>query len=256
MQHQHLVALAAWVAFSACASLPSGPLSTMAQRTTATSDTATTAVGSLEIELGSVDESGPSLEVPLAVKLGLGSATEAFIEGAAFQRTRREGGGASEGPGDLGIGLRHRPIDESATRPSVAFDLFVKFPTGDETRGLGSGELDLQASVFAMKDLGRPTLFARAQLAALGHPDDSFDLEPLFALAIAMPHDEALSTFAELSPVWQPEADTEQLNATLGLAWTSSESTLLEAGLRTDLLGNSDSAQLLVGFTWNLGTIF
>jgi hypothetical protein len=63
------------------------------------------------------------------------------------------------GFGDLGIGLKYRFIQETATSPQVSFYPSVTVATGDAAEGLGEGHGTLFLPLWAQKSIGPWTIF-------------------------------------------------------------------------------------------------
>ncbi len=85
--------------------------------------------------------------------------TDRFQAGFALPYIMREEtniglGREVSGWGDLLIYPKYRLFDETARRPQVSIDAFVKLPTGDEDDGLSNGEFDLTLGLQLSKRLG------------------------------------------------------------------------------------------------------
>jgi hypothetical protein len=67
-------------------------------------------------------------------------------------------GGARSGLGDSFVGVKYRFFDEAPPWPALLARLALRFPTGDETRGLGEGDVHVQLLLAASRTLGPVTL--------------------------------------------------------------------------------------------------
>ena len=138
----------------------------LAGRPLTTEDTGTLDPGKVELELG-VDYSkdggaeawllphGPSLNVGLLPRV------EVTI-GAAFILLSPEREPPRAGFGDSLVGLKGRFLDEGPATPALLAAVTVRLPTGDQGRGLGEKEVDIQALAVASKMFGPVTLTANA----------------------------------------------------------------------------------------------
>ena len=138
----------------------------LAGRPLTTEDTGTLDPGKVELELG-VDYSkdggaeawllphGPSLNVGLLPRL------EVMI-GTAFILLSPEREPPRAGFGDSLVGLKGRFLDEGPATPALLAAVTVRLPTGDQGRGLGEKEVDIQALAVASKMFGPVTLTANA----------------------------------------------------------------------------------------------
>lgn len=76
------------------------------------------------------------------------------------------------GPTDSVLGTKYVVLKETARRPGIAGSFELKLPTGDESRGLGSGEFDYDLRVRAQKTWGWFT--------AIGNAGHTFVTDPEF----------------------------------------------------------------------------
>lgn len=108
-----------------------------AQATHAKGDTAGTLPG-LEVNYGAL----PDLQLHLVAPL-------------AFDRP--DGSGTQFGPGDIELGTKYRFIheDEDGWRPQIGIFPLLELPTGDQTRGLGTGRVHAFLPLWLQKSIGQ-----------------------------------------------------------------------------------------------------
>ncbi len=70
-----------------------------------------------------------------------------------------EGGARQYGYGDTELGIKYRFIDEAVGRPQVAVFPTVELPTGDGSRGLGTGHTQVYLPVWIQKSMGSWTTY-------------------------------------------------------------------------------------------------
>lgn len=117
-------------------------------RSTAIPDAYTVEAGTLEVGPYVVSDPFDGVEMHLAAHLGLGPATEISLDGAAYV----DRDDAGDGLGDTRLAVKHRFLEQDDRgRPSWAFELSGKLPTGEETRGLSTGEPDLGLGLIASR---------------------------------------------------------------------------------------------------------
>ncbi len=63
------------------------------------------------------------------------------------------------GPGDIELGVKFRFLEESKTRPQVGIFPLLEVPTGDDQRGLGSGQAQVFLPVWLQKSWGSWTSY-------------------------------------------------------------------------------------------------
>ena len=226
------------------------------QRPTFSSDTFTTAEGTVEVEVGVALDPTDSFDTPVTMKYGLSPTSEIFVGWSPYQWAETPGSNA-EGVGDTVIGTRQRilqPAEEGGT--AGAIQLATKLPTGSEREGLSSGELDLFASGILTRTVSNVGITGYYQLGFLGEADDSdFDLEHGFALAAGMPLIDEVSVFGEIAAVLAHEEDREEVFTTLGVGYALSPDFILDVAMVVGLSRDAADFAVLIGFTKNIGDV-
>lgn len=129
-----------------------------------TEDTGTVEPGKVELELGAdytrnpEDRTGALTGV---LSVGVLPGLEGRAESALI-RLDQDGQGARGGLGDSLLGVKYRVLDETEARPAVLTALAVRFPTGDDRRGLGARGEDVQLLLVVSKGFGPVTLTGNA----------------------------------------------------------------------------------------------
>jgi len=144
-----------------------------AARPLITEDTGTLDPGQVELELG-VDYTrdgrshlfllpgGPVLNVGLLPRL------EGAI-GTALVLSDSGAGPTHAGAADLQARVKYRFVDESPSVPALMGAVVMRFPTGDETRGLGDPGVDVQPLAVASKTFGAVTITVNAGYTFVTH---------------------------------------------------------------------------------------
>lgn len=83
----------------------------------------------------------------------------------------------TSGLGDIVLHGKYRFLREGPKIPSSSIRLGVKFPTGDEERGMGSGEFDLGYGLVLEKHWGKWGFYLGLNHLLLGDPDGVFDID-------------------------------------------------------------------------------
>jgi hypothetical protein len=115
----------------------------------ATDDAGTTAPRRVHAELFAVGSDLPDSDHPASAQrtlvtslaVGLGPAVEIGLDWP-WIGIRSDGAPGVAGGGDLNLYLKWRYLEAAGRRPALALVAAVELPTGDETKGLGSGERD------------------------------------------------------------------------------------------------------------------
>jgi hypothetical protein len=97
-------------------------------------------------------------DAPLALRYAVSSRLLFEFDGDSPFRQRLTGGAHSSGIGDTALGvqgvLRHR----KGTRPGVALAYYVKLPTADARKGLGTGRFDHSFITLLSDNFGKTTV--------------------------------------------------------------------------------------------------
>ena len=158
----------------------------MAGRPLATSDTATIDKGTFELEVGyeyvkhEDEENNFSIALTYGVLNNLEVGIElpyTFIDYATTEKV--------DGIGDLSIGLKYRLWDEVGNFPSGALSFSIKTQTGDEDKGLGTGEVDYEICSIFTKQIGPMLIHMNAGYTFKGEPEGR-DIDDVFLYNFAL----------------------------------------------------------------------
>lgn len=147
----------------------------MAGRPLSTDDADTVPPGHLEVELGAEYAKQPNddKETSVAVALKTGVIWDRLDFGVEipYLFLDPDEGSDEDGFGDLEAGLKLRFLDETENFPALAVSAGIKTTTGDEDKGLGSGEIDVPVNFIATKGFDRLTLHANLGYNVIGEPE-------------------------------------------------------------------------------------
>ena len=142
---------------------------------------------------------------------GSGSAGTSVVSSAAASS------GSQSGLGDLTLTVGYTLIDETRSSPLFRPLMYLKFPTADETRGLGTGAFDFGGGLSLAKTLGNWATYAEILYIAPGS-SDTFDPDHYWS--------------------WQTSASyrfTERLSTGIGLSGATSAFAGGDAALQAKL---------------------
>lgn len=129
-----------------------------------TEDTGTVEAGKVELELGAESTRNPedrTWALTGVLSVGVLPGLEVRAE-SALLLLDPDGQGTRGGLGDSLLGVKYRVLDETEARPAILAAVAVRFPTGDDKRGLGARGEDVQLLVVASKAFGPLTLTGNA----------------------------------------------------------------------------------------------
>ncbi len=231
----------------ACAAFePDAPPLT-AQRPLLSADTATVAHGEAEVELGTRLDDDNQLDLPAALKLGVGAATELYLEFSPWVHVQHR----FDGHSDLLVGARHRLHDGGDGLPELAVQGAVDLPIGDD--GAGGGHTDLFLAGIATERFDWTAVTAFYQFGEQGSGGGAFATEHQLAFAVAQSLDQRFGLFGEFAGVWRPDDGSRATVWTFGVTFASSPHTVFDVAVAH---GDGDEAQntaLFLGITTNLG---
>jgi len=226
------------------------------QRPSFSSDTGTTAQGTIEAELGVAVDDQDQVDTPVTVKWGAGESSELFLSWSPYVRLEGERD-AVEGAGDVVVGTRYRFTDEGENTPSAAFQLAAKVPTADDQDGLGSGEVDFALAGIVTKVINTATLVGYYEAGVLGVPSSGeVDIAHGIALAMGHPLLGRLNGFLEVAGVFIPDQDQSSVFSTLGAGYEWKTGLVLDSAVTIGLTDDASDLQFTIGTTINLGNLF
>lgn len=215
-------------------------------------DTSTAPFGTLGVELAVEVDPGDRQAVPLRLEYGYGEATAVFLDVAAYEKVELAGNDG-EGFGDLGLGLRHRFL-ENDVGTTAALEGRVTLPTGNENEGTGSGSVDLYAAAVLSQAFEEVLLSGWLELGVLGDAlDTGTDMQRTVGVAGAMNLGESVIGFAALEREFRD--DFQPALGKLGVAWRTSSSMTIDVGMAVGLNSEAPDASFFVGFSSNLGPL-
>jgi len=217
------------------------------QRPSVSTDTATTAFRSFELETGYAADDQENSEWGTTLKFGVSDSAELYVGWLPYLDVD----GAGEGPGDLNVGTRIRVFEQSGSRPAGAYAIAASLPTGDDDEGLGSGEVDFLSSWIASWACGSRSVTANYLFNVLG---GSLGEEHGLALGLGSPIAGDLSGFVELSVTVQPQQDVENPLLALGLGYSLDPAFVLDAAAFVGLGAEAADLSATLGLTAGLGS--
>ncbi len=129
----------------------SDPHAVRPERPTVATHAGTVAAGWLEIETGFEHDRFPSISTaltPTVFKFGLASHLQLGVFGSVVHDP------VTTGLGDVGAGVKWRLLDDAPLLGDFAVLPAVKFPTGDASKGTGTGTTDASFLLISSHSLG------------------------------------------------------------------------------------------------------
>lgn len=158
-------------------------------------------------------------------------------------------GEGEDGFSDMGLAAKWRVLDEKENFPAVCLRPGVKLATGDEDKGLGTGEVDWSLVSVFTKEI-KPFIFhANLGYTWIGveEEDDVFN----YGLAGHLPITEEFHLLGEITGETNsdPEADSDPLAVLFGFMYITPIGTVLDAAVSAGLTDTSPDFTVTAGLT-------
>lgn len=157
--------------------------------------------------------------------------------------------GHQAGIGDIEVHGKYRIVNEGAVSPAFAVTGALKFPTGSERRGLGSGATDVGITLVATKGFGPVTAHLNLGYTVIGAPGQENVLR--WGAAAALKVTEPLSFVGEVigQTNSDPHAKDDPREVRVGLAYALRGNIVLDGAVSLGLTRASPDYVLTVGIT-------
>jgi hypothetical protein len=228
------------------------------ERPTVATHAHTVAPGYFELESGiegdRASQGTRTWFAPNVLKIGLASHTQLNVSTAAFA----SGSGQSSGIGDVTLGLKWRLLDDSPLLGDFALLPSVKFASGSESGGTGTGTRDVGLTAIASYDLHGVAMDLNATYTRVGSTTVSpATRAALWTAAFGFPVAGQLSWVAELFgfPTIDGSGSPSSAAFLTGPTFLVSSAFNLDVGIVTPLRGELQNA-LYAGLVWNMGSPF
>jgi hypothetical protein len=215
------------------------PLFAYAARPLSTDDAATVEKGDLEVELGfeyaddaDTDDTEDEYSFAATVKYGLTERWDLGVE-IPYLYIERESDDDDSGLGDYVFSSKYRFVDESENFPALALGFSLKTKTGDEDKGLGTGELDYTLNTILTKALGKIVTNVNLGYTYVGAPEgENHDDVFSYGLALEYPATEKLNLVGELTGETNFEGDFDDhpFGGLVGFNYAFSENIVFDLG--------------------------
>ena len=140
-----------------------------------------------------------------------------------------------EGIGDINIVGKFLIVNETEKYPAFTLKGVVKTSSGDEEKGLGSGDVDYSLFTVTSKTIGKSTLHAMLGYTFVGNNGDD-DIKNIYSYGLGLDYGltEKFHIVGEISGNRHPDrlSDKDPLSGLLGITYKVSEKIILDGGIR------------------------
>jgi len=226
-----------------------------AARPLTTEDTGTLDPGNVELEIGVDYLRGQGAQlflVPggLALNFGVLPRLEGGVA-ASVVILDPDDKGTQVGFGDSVVKLKYRFLDETPSVPALMAAVVVRLPTGDQSRGLGQHDVDVQALAIASKTFAPVTLTLNAGYTFITR-DRALDVVNLTASA-EIQMSQSWSIVGEIvSEVATHRQNVDRAIVRAGTVYVVHERVLFDAAVGCGLTRASPDVVVTIGVTITL----
>lgn len=183
------------------------------------------------------------------LKYGVTDRLDAHLNVPVYSRFRDEGGGWSEGFGNLALRMKYNLWGNDEGRSALAVLPFVSAPTAAEGAGAEAWEFGV-AFPFSLDLTDRLSMGVQQQFDWLDDGGGGHDFEWLQSAVLGVALTEKAGVFAEAVTVLRFGGDeTTDVAVNLGGTYQFTPECQLDAGVRAGLAGEVDDVQLFVGWS-------
>ena len=215
--------------------------------------------GTVSVSFGPVhakeDDGDVEINLSLDLTYGITKNFEVGIDIPSLFLSPQEGND-TEGFGDVSLRPEWVFYQESRMLPSLSMAGTVKFPTGSERKGLGSGLTDYTVELLASKSFG-PTMGEKSMLLSVnlthtfvGGADDIFSPSANMAYFV----NDNLTVVGEL--LGEILTKKNSLRSLVGVIYGTSSSIAIDAGVGFGLINADLDWSVTVGITYDFRSVF
>lgn len=158
-----------------------------------------------------------------------------------------------EGIGDIAVRLEYMFLEERGNIPAMSLDTTIKFESGDEDKGLGSGDTDYTFFLQLSKSFDPITVHFNFGYTLVGEHDDEI-LDNVFGYNFAAEYElmDRLTLVGEFlgETNSDPHAEDDPMEFLVGAMYDINSNFTLDAGLGAGLTDASPDVKVTAGITF------
>lgn len=212
--------------------------------------------GVLQLEIGynanfrSKGNFGDQQDMPLALRFALSRSFLLELDTDSPYSLKDPNGGRNTGAGDTQLGIQFVMRHESVTRPGMAVAYYIKLPSADSNKGLGSGRVDHNFIGLISKTIDKTTIDFNAiyllagRTSAKGHASSGQG-----ALAVTQAVTKKFGVQGELSGASRNDESRGAIFALGVVTYQLNRRVVFDSGLRTGLTTGTPRVGVVAGVT-------
>lgn len=236
---------------------PDDPRAVQPERPTVATHAHTVAPGYVEVEAGvqgdHMDAGSRAYGAPIVTKVGLGTHLQLNVSTPMFFSAP----GRSSGIGDAAVGVKWRLLDEHPFLGDFALLPAVKFPTGSDDKGTGTGTTDLSLTAISSYQLGPVAMDLNAIYTRIGASggtpaSDAALWTASFGAQVAGPLGWVVELFG--TPTIDGSGTPSSVALLTGPTFLADRAFNIDVGIITRLRGEIPNS-IYAGIVWNVGRL-
>ena len=217
--------------------------------------------GVLQLEVGyNANFQAPGVhlqqDMPLALRFAVNRRLLLEFDGDS-PSSHTVGGVRTTGAGDSQLGIQLVLQHEKESRPGFSLAYYIKLPTADSAKGLGTGRVDHNFIALVSKKIGGTTVdFNAASLFSGRTTDNGHALSGQAALAASHNVTRRVGIQGELSGYSRNDAQPGAMLALGAVTYQINRRLVLDSGLRFGLTHDAPRCGLFGGLTFGIGDLY
>jgi len=217
--------------------------------------------GVLQLEIGyNANFHAPGVQVqqdmPLALRFAVSKRLLLEFDGDS-PSSQTINGIRTTGAGDSQLGIQVVLQHEQESRPGFAVAYYVKLPTADSAKGLGTGRVDHNFIALVSKDIGGTTMDFNASWLLSGRITESGHASSgQGAFAVSRNLSRRIGIQGELSGYSRNDAQSGAMFVLGAVTYQVNRRLVLDSGLRFSLTHDAPSVGLFAGLTVGIADLY
>ncbi|MGH9821605.1 MAG: transporter [Pyrinomonadaceae bacterium] len=196
-------------------------------------------------------------DVPLALRFAISRRLLIELDTDSPFSIKDTRGITNSGTGDTQLGIQAVLQPETESCPGVAFAYYIKLPTAEASKGLGSGRVDHNFIGLVSKTVGKTTVDFNAIYRLAGKTDDGGHASSgQAALAVTQNLTKRFGVQGEISGASRNDG---QPGAVFGLGvvtYQINRRTVIDSGIRFGLTPDAPRAGVVAGITFGIANLY
>ncbi len=219
--------------------------------------------GVLQIEMGynsnfhSKGNFSDQQDMPIAVRFAISRRILIELDTDTPYSLKDQTGQRNSGAGDTQLGIQAVLRHENSTHPGMAFAYYIKLPTADANRGLGSGRVDHNFIGLISKTIGKTTIdlnviyLLAGRMSGPGHASSGGA-----ALGFSYNVTKKFTIESEISGSSRNDGQQGAIYAIGGVSYQITRRMVIDGGVRAGLTSQAPRVGFFTGITIGIADLY